>query len=77
VLDASTDASIGSNLVTTHGLLQWQRDKVALDGGLELSSIITQEPLKTKRRKVILELRSGVKSGFGLDYYKTGSKAGK
>ena len=71
VLDATTDASVGSALVTTQGLMQWQRDELALEGGLNLSSIIAQEPIQMRKRKAILELRTGVKSGFGLDFYKS------
>ena len=40
MLDASTDASIGSTLITTQGLMQWQRDKIVEKGGLKLDSII-------------------------------------
>ena len=76
VLDASTDASIGSTLVTTHGVLQLQRDKLAAEGGLNLSSIIAQDAIKMKKRKAILELRTGVKSGFELDFYKTDKLSG-
>jgi hypothetical protein len=76
VLDASTDASVGSTLVTSQGLLQWQRDQLASEGGLTLSSIISQEPIHVKKRKTILELRTGVKSGFGLDFYKAEKLSG-
>ena len=76
MLDASTDASIGSTLVTTHGILQWQRDKLAAEGGLNLSSVIKQEPIQMEKRKAILELRTGLKSGFGLDFYKTDKLSG-
>jgi len=82
ILDASTDTSLGSSLVTTQGLLQWQRDKVASDGGLTMSAILSQKPIQTEIRKAVLELRTGVKSGFGLDFYKANklggsSRAGK
>ena len=82
VLDASTDASIGSALITTQGLLQWQRDKIANNGGLKLDSILAQDPIDVEKRKIVLELRTGVKSGFGLDFYnsaklKGSSNAGK
>ena len=82
ILDASSDASIGSSLITTQGLLQWQRDKVASEGALSFSTIKYQQPLEGQKRNAILELRTGVKSGFGLDFYKSGklstsSRAGK
>jgi len=69
VLDASTEYVVGSSLVSTQGLLQWQRDDLALEGGLTMNSVIAQAPLTMKKRKVVIELRTGVKSGFGLDYY--------
>jgi hypothetical protein len=32
--------------------------------------------MKLKKRRSILELRTGVKSGFGLDFYSAGGTAG-
>ena len=69
VVDSTTDASIGSTLVTTQGLMQAQRDELASKGGLQMSSIVAQRPIHVKKRKSILALRTGVKSGFGLDFY--------
>ncbi len=76
VLDASTDASIGSTLITTQGLMQWQRDKIVEKGGLKLDSIIAQDPMDIEKRRFVLELRTGVKSGFGLDFYNSAKLKG-
>lgn len=67
VIDASTDLCIGSKLLTTQGLLQWQRDNIGW--GLSFSSLLNEEPLQLKRRPARFELRDNVKTGFGLDFY--------
>ena len=69
VVDASTDQAIGSKLLTTQGLLQWQRDNIGW--GLSLSSVMNEEPVRLERRTICLELRTNVKTGFGLDFYNT------
>lgn len=69
VIDAVTDKVVGTKLLTTQGLLQWQRDNIGW--GLSLSSIYDPLPLRLSKSSVHLELRSGVKSGFGLDFYNT------
>ena len=76
VLDASTDASIGSTLITTQGLLQWQRDRIVENGGMKLETILAQSAMDVEKRKMILELRTGVKTGFGLDFYNSAKLKG-
>ena len=70
VVDGSTDQAIGSKLLTTQGLLQWQRDNVGWC--LSLNSVMNEEPVRLERRTVCFELRTNVKTGFGLDFYNTG-----
>lgn len=69
VVDASTDKTIGTKLLTTQGLLQWQRDILAQQRAVTWETIFKQRPLHLAKKTAILELRSGVKSGFGLDFY--------
>lgn len=69
IVDASTDKTIGTKLLTTQGLLQWQRDILAQQRALTWETIFKQRPLHLAKKTAILELRSGVKSGFGLDFY--------
>jgi hypothetical protein len=70
VVDGSTDQAIGSKLLTTQGLLQWQRDNVGWC--LSLNSVMNEEPVRLERRTVCFELRTNVKTGFGLDFYNIG-----
>lgn len=69
MVDANTDTTIGTKLLTTQGLLQWQRDILAQQRALTWETIFKQRPLHLVKKTAILELRSGVKSGFGLDFY--------
>ena len=45
---------------------------IAKEGSMTLSSVLFQEALKAKKIKQKIELRTGVKSGFGLDFYNVG-----
>lgn len=67
VVDATTDMPIGTKLLTTQGLLQWQRDNIGW--GLSLSSVMNEEPISLEKLDVCLELRANVKTGFGIDFY--------
>jgi hypothetical protein len=58
---------IGTKLLTTQGLLQWQRDNIGW--GLSLSSVMNEEPISLEKLDVCLELRANVKTGFGIDFY--------
>ena len=67
VVDAMTDRPVGTKILTTQGLLQWQRDNIGW--GLSPESIYNPQPLLLNKKAIRMELRSGV--GFGLDFYKT------
>ena len=72
VVDASTDICVGTVLLSTQGLLQWRRDEIASGRSL-MFSLDAQPHLKPKKRRAVFELRTGVKSGFGLDFYTAGA----
>ena len=72
VIDATTDKPVGTSLLTTQGLLQMQRDNLIAEEGLTISSILSYGRRQRNMRKFHLELRTGVKSGFGLDFYNSG-----
>jgi len=76
VFDAAKDKPVGCTLLSTQGLLQWQRDELEKEGEFAFTSTLTQKPMKAKKRKRILELRTGVKKGFGLDFYNAGKSSG-
>ena len=65
IVDASTDAVVGTTILTAHGLLQNQRDLlVAQHGGSSVLQAI-KGPLRWRgKRRWKLELRSGAKDGF-------------
>jgi hypothetical protein len=68
VVDANTDKSIGSCLLSAQGLLQWQRDDIFASIDRTLLSLfhLRKHP---EPRRLKLELRTGVKNGFGLNFY--------
>lgn len=72
MFDAARDKPVGCTLLSTQGLLQWQRDELEKEEGISITSTLTQKPMKAKKRKIVLELRTGVKKGFGLDFYTAG-----
>ena len=81
VVDANTDKPIGSCLLSAQGLLQLQRDEIIAKKDKLLLSLFHlrkySEPCRIK-----LELRTGVKDGFGLNFYNSskaidGSNKGK
>jgi hypothetical protein len=67
VVDATTDLTVGTKLLTTQGLLQWKRDSIGW--GLPLTSLLNEEPITLLKEGVCMELRTNVKSGFGIDFY--------
>mmetsp|Transcript_21844 Transcript_21844/g.47472 ORF Transcript_21844/g.47472 Transcript_21844/m.47472 type:complete len:2018 (+) Transcript_21844:77-6130(+) len=75
VIDGSTEKPIGSCLLSAQGLLQWQRDDMLAKKDRLLLSFFH---LKTysEPRKVKLQLRTGVKDGFGLNFYNSSKVAG-
>lgn len=69
IIDASTDITVGTALLTTQGILQEQRDILITRYGASLFQFL-KGPLQWKGKRLLkLELRTGVKSGFGSDFY--------
>ena len=75
VVDANTDKPIGSYLLSAQGLLQWQRDDMLAKKDQLLLSFFHLRRYSEPRR-VKLELRTGVKDGFGLNFYNSSKIAG-
>ena len=75
VVDANTDKAIGSCLLSAQGLLQWQRDDIFASTDRTLLSFFHLRKYSELRR-VKLELRTGVKNGFGLNFYNSSMSAG-
>ena len=70
LVDASSEKPIGSTLLTAQSLLQLQRDEMIAEKGLFAFVRGLRHPERfTKQRRLALELRAGLKSGFGSDYY--------
>jgi len=74
VIDANTDRPIGSCLLSAQGLLQWQRDEVLAKKDRLLLSFLHLKRYSEPRR-IKLELRTGVKDGFGLNFYNSAKSA--
>lgn len=70
-IDANTDKAVGATLLTTQGILQWQRDELVSNEGIRFRSILSY-PISPPTIKRSLELRAPWKHGFGLEFYKTG-----
>ena len=71
IVDATTDNTVGTALLTTQGLLQEQRDLVVAQGGTPLLRILDGPVCFRGKRRLKLELRSGVRNGFSADFYIT------
>ena len=69
VIDASTDMTVGTALITTHGLLQDQRDYSVAEGRTPLLQCINGPICCKSKRKMRLELRTGIKSGYSSDFF--------
>jgi hypothetical protein len=68
LVDATTDRTIGTGLITTQGLLQQQRDYLIEDQRVPFITFL--RPIRfTDVRRLVIELRAGVKSGFSFDFY--------
>jgi hypothetical protein len=59
---------VGTSVLTTHGLLQQQRDLLIENGQMPIIYIGPPPAFKGKRR-MTLELRTGVKSGMSSDFF--------
>ena len=74
VIDANTDQVVGTALFPAQSLLQWQRDEMSTSTSLPLRSKLDIRAQREFHKKKTIELRQGVKSGFGLDYFNTAKK---
>ena len=68
VVDANTDRPVGSCLLSAQGILQWQRDDLLSSVDRLFLSFFHFRDYSEPRR-LRLELRKGVKDGFGLNFY--------
>jgi hypothetical protein len=75
VIDSNTDKPIGSYLLSAQSLLQWQRDDMFSSMDKILHSFFHLRKFSEPRR-VKLELRTGVKDGYGLNYYNSSTSTG-
>ena len=69
VVDASTDKSVGMFLLTAQALLQEQRDLVVQHSGVSLLSFLYAPGKHEGKRRLICELRTGFKAGFGSEFF--------
>ena len=74
MIDANTDHVVGTALFPAQSLLQWQRDEMSTSSSLPLRSVLDIRAQREMHKKKVIELRKGVKSGFGLDYFNTAKK---
>jgi hypothetical protein len=69
VVDANTDKPVGTTVLTTQGMLQNQRDLVIQQEGVSLLQLF-RGPVQCKGERIMkLELRTGVKNGFGATFF--------
>ena len=69
-VDARTDQTVGSALLSTQGILQMQRDEVILKCGASLLQCFAGPIVERGiRAPTKLMLRKGVNKAFGLDFY--------
>ena len=68
VVDANTDSPVGTALLSAQGLLQGQRDRMLSGGPGRLLLGLLGIGSPSDLRRVKIELRTGVRTGFGLDY---------
>jgi hypothetical protein len=69
VIDATTDKSIGAGLITTQGLLQQQRDYLLEEKRLPFLSFVRKPIRFSEMRRIVIELRAGLKNGYSNDFY--------
>jgi hypothetical protein len=69
VVEADTDSIVGSALLTTQGLLQEQRDMYIEENGASLLQFFKGPIPWSGKRKLKLELRSGIKAGATDEFY--------
>lgn len=71
LIDASTDKPVGTGLITTQGMLQQQRDFLIEEKRVAFLSFLRPTPF-TDMRRIAIELRAGLKSGFSSDFFSPG-----
>ena len=71
LVDAVSDKTVGVALLTTQGLLQSQRDNYILSPTFSLYSLLKPKTSIGYGERITknIALRSGVKKGFGLDFF--------
>lgn len=69
VVDANAEMVVGSALLTTQGILQEQRDLYISKHGASIVQFLHGPIRWVGKRKLKLELRSGIKSMSGNDYF--------
>jgi hypothetical protein len=68
-VDGATDKPVGVTLLTTQSLLQEQRDYLIEQGDMPLF-LFRKGPITFEgKRRLVLELRTGLKTGFGSDFF--------
>jgi hypothetical protein len=68
-VDGATDQPVGVTLLTTQSLLQQQRDFLVEQGDMSLFQFHKGPVTFEGKRRLVLELRTGLKSGFGSDFF--------
>eukprot|EP00980_Cylindrotheca_fusiformis_P023761 scaffold10939_cov105-Cylindrotheca_fusiformis.AAC.6 len=69
VVDANTDKPVGTSVLTTQGMLQSQRDEFVQQEGVSLPQVVRGPLCYKGKRKMKLELRKGVRHGFGSVFF--------
>ena len=69
IIDALTDKPVGTSVLTTHGILQQQRDLMIEQGKMSILNVGKKPPVFKGRRRMVLDLRAGVKSGVSSDFF--------
>jgi hypothetical protein len=64
-----TDKPVGTSVITTQGILQQQRDLLIEQGLLSTLTFGLKPPTFKGKQRMVLELRTGVKSGVSTDYF--------
>jgi len=68
LIDATTDKPVGTSLITTQGLLQEQRDYLVEEKKVPFLSFV--RPIRFEgTRRMVKELRAGLKPGFSSSEY--------
>lgn len=68
-MDALTDKPVGTGVITTQGILQQQRDLMIERGTMSILNVGKKPPVFKGKQRLVLELRTGVKSGISSDFF--------